>query len=166
MAKLMPFSLTLIAVVLDQLSKSAIEAALRIGERVEVIGSLLWLWHVRNTGMAFSVGSRLPGNVRGFLFLLLPIVVLAGLLVYYFKSKDLTGVQRWCFAAILGGGLGNLIDRIFRTGGVIDFISVKFYGILGMERYPTFNIADSTVVISVVVMMISFIIIRKRGTDE
>ena len=50
-------------------------------------------------------------------------------------------------AAITGGGIANCLDRFFRPGGVIDFIDIKFYGILGLERYPTFNIADSSVVV-------------------
>jgi signal peptidase II len=164
--KLFPFSLTLLILVLDQASKAAIATTLRIGERVEVLGSFLWLWHVRNKGIAFSMGSGLPAQIRAVLFTLLPLAVLAILLVYYFRARDITGMQRWCFAAILGGGLGNLADRLIRTDGVVDFISVKFYGLLGMERYPTFNVADSSVVIAVVIMIVSLLFFPKRSLNE
>ena len=60
---------------------------------------------------------------------------------------------------IVGGGIGNLIDRFFRPEGVVDFIDVKFYGLFGMERWPTFNVADSAVVVCGILLIISFKII-------
>jgi signal peptidase II len=60
-------------------------------------------------------------------------------------------------AGIIGGGIGNIIDRIFRPAGVVDFISVKFYGILGMERWPTFNIADSSVVVCCLLLLVTIL---------
>ncbi len=83
--------------------------------------------------------------------------MLTGMVVYYLRSKSLTDFQRWCFAAILGGGVGNLIDRFFRVGGVVDFVSVRFYGIFGFERWPTFNVADSTVVVAGIALLASFV---------
>ena len=59
---------------------------------------------------------------------------------------------------IVGGGLGNLIDRFFRAEGVVDFIDVKFYGLFGLERWPTFNVADSAVVVCGLILVISFIV--------
>ena len=165
-SKFLPFSLTAVIVVFDQLVKVLIKSSLRIGEKVEIIDDFFWFWHVRNKGMAFSLGSGLPEGIRDILFLALPVAVLLFLLVFYFKSQQITGVQRWCFAAILGGGIGNLIDRFFRPEGVIDFISFKFYGILGFERYPTFNVADSTVVIAGIIMVLSYISGKKGVRNE
>lgn len=165
-SKFLPFSLTAVIVVFDQLVKVLIKSSLRIGEKVEIIDDFFWFWHVRNKGMAFSLGSGLPEGIRDILFLALPVAVLLFLLVFYFKSQQITGVQRWCFAAILGGGIGNLIDRFFRPEGVIDFISFKFYGILGFERYPTFNVADSTVVIAGIIMVLSYISGQKGVRNE
>ena len=65
---------------------------------------------------------------------------------------------------IAGGGLGNLIDRFFRAEGVVDFIDIKFFGLFGLERWPTFNVADSAVVICGILLVISFIVISI--TDE
>ena len=73
------------------------------------------------------------------------------------KSNDFTKLQRWAIAGIVGGGIGNLIDRIFRPEGVVDFIDVKFYGLFGMERWPTFNVADSAVVVCGILLIVSFI---------
>ncbi len=165
-SKFLPFSLTAVIVVFDQLVKVLIKSSLRIGEKVEIIDDFFWFWHVRYKGMAFSLGRDLPEGIRDILFLALPVAVLLFLLVFYFKSQQITGVQRWCFAAILGGGIGNLIDRFFRPEGVIDFISFKFYGILGFERYPTFNVADSTVVIAGIIMVLSYISGQKGVRNE
>ena len=106
--------------------------------------------------MAFSLGAGLPAGLRTVLFAVLPVAVLAGIVLFYLRSRDLTTFQRWCFAAILGGGAGNLIDRLFRVGGVVDFVSVKFYGLFGLERWPTFNVADSTVVVAGLALLVSF----------
>ena len=142
---------------LDQATKLVVERSMRIGQVVEVWGDFLWLWHVRNTAMAFSLGAGLPAGLRTVVFALLPVAVLAGIVVYYLRSKDLSAFQRFCFAAILGGGAGNLIDRVFRIGGVVDFVSVRFYGLFGLERWPTFNVADSSVVVAGLGLLVSFV---------
>ena len=75
----------------------------------------------------------------------------------YFRNKEWNKTQRWAIMGIVGGGFGNLIDRIFRAEGVVDFIDIKFYGLFGLQRWPTFNIADSAVVICGIILVISFI---------
>jgi signal peptidase II len=120
---------------------------------------LLWIFHVRNKAIAFSLGSNLPDSIRPALFIIVPLLLLGALIWYYFRSDEVTPLQRWVVAGIVGGGLGNLIDRIFRPNGVVDFISVRFFGIFGLERWPTFNIADASVVISCIVLLCSIIFI-------
>jgi signal peptidase II len=154
---LIPLALAPAIVLLDQATKIVVERAMPLGRIIRVWGDFLWLWHVRNTAMAFSLGVGLPESARTVVFAILPVAVLAALVVYYLRSRDLTTFQRWCFAAILGGGAGNLIDRLFRVGGVVDFVSVKFYGIFGLERWPTFNVADSTVVVAGLALLVSFV---------
>ena len=163
--KIIPFSLTVFIIIADQLSKILISQKLVLGERIRIIGNFLWFWHVRNKGMAFSLGSGFPDQVRNIIFIGLPLIVLLVLIVYYFRSRELNRIQRWCFAAIVGGGLGNLIDRIFRIEGVVDFISFKFYGIFGLSRYPTFNVADSSIVIAGIILILSILFqeTRKRS---
>lgn len=118
---------------------------------------LLWIIHVRNKAVAFSLGDNLPMSIRPALFIVLPVIVLSAVIVYYFRSKDFTLLQRWAVAGILGGGIGNLIDRIARPDGVVDFISVKFFGIFGLDRWPTFNIADSSVVVCCIILLLSIV---------
>jgi signal peptidase II len=90
--------------------------------------------------------------------------VLGVLVWYYVRSNDFTWLQRWAVAGIIGGGLGNLIDRIARPAGVVDFISVNLYGLLGLDRWPTFNIADASVVICGLILLVSILISPKRAS--
>ncbi|MDR3123886.1 MAG: signal peptidase II [Treponema sp.] len=167
--KLLPFLLTGLVIAADQLTKAFIVRNWPLrspasGEFIrDVFGNdLLWIIHVRNKAIAFSLGNNLPASLRPTLFIVLPLLVLAFLCWYYYKSNDLTLLQRWAFAGIIGGGIGNIIDRVFRPDGVVDFISVKLYGFLGMDRWPTFNIADSSVVICGILLFLSIILFPRR----
>jgi signal peptidase II len=127
---------------------------------------ILQIYHVRNKAIAFSLGGGIPDNLKPVLFVALPLLVLGLLAWYYFKSDEFTPLQRWAAAGIFGGGIGNIIDRIFRPEGVVDFISVKFYGLFGFERWPTFNIADSCVVVSCIMLFITILINSKKPGEE
>ena len=98
------------------------------------------------------------------MFIALPIVVVAALAVYYVRSDEFTRLQRWAIAGIFGGGIGNLIDRIFRPEGVVDWIDFRFYGILGWERFPTFNIADGTTTVCGTILVVTILFHRPATT--
>ncbi|MDR3139934.1 MAG: signal peptidase II, partial [Treponema sp.] len=135
----LPFLLTAFIILADQGVKTLIvKIWSQNGSMIkDVFGNgLLYIVHVRNKAIAFSLGENLPEFIRPALFIILPVIVLVFLVRYYWKSPDFSGLQRWAVAGIIGGGLGNIIDRIFRPDGVVDFISVKFYGFLGLERWP------------------------------
>jgi len=156
--KLLPLTLTALAFLSDQLSKAFIVKNWPRENTfiADVFGNeFLWIYHVRNTAIAFSLGHNLPDWIKPVLFILLPTALLVFLAVYFFRSNEFSPLQRWALAGILGGGLGNLVDRIFRPAGVVDFISVKLYGLLGFERWPTFNLADSFVVVFGILLLIS-----------
>ena len=157
----MPFALTSFIVILDQITKAFIVSNWpRIGTLIRDVfnNDFLLIYHVRNPVIAFSIGNNVPEQYRFVLFVIMPLAVLAFLVVYYFRSPEFTILQRWAIAGIIGGGIGNIIDRIFRPEGVVDFVSVKIYGLFGMERWPTFNIADSSVVICCLILFVSMII--------
>jgi signal peptidase II len=166
--RFLPLLLTGIIILVDQCSKSFIAAKWPIGSMIKDVfnNDFLQIIHVRNKVIAFSLGQNLPESIRPVLFIILPLLVLAILLWYYFKSNDFTNVQRWAVAGIIGGGIGNLIDRIFRPEGVVDFISVKFYGFLGFERWPTFNIADSSVVVCCLLLFATILFSFKKTKGE
>ena len=160
-SRYLPLILTAVVVIIDQITKALIVANVpRIefsGFTIEVLGDFLRIIHTRNLGIAFSLGRGLPDGVRRLVFTILPTIVLAGLLAYYVRVDAFTRLQRWAVAGIIGGGIGNLIDRIFRAEGVVDFVDVKFYGILGMDRWPTFNVADATVVVCGILLMVGLL---------
>ena len=137
-----------VIVVADQLTKLAIISSIPYGGQVPVIGDLFILWHVRNTGAAFSLfeGGQL-------LFIVVTVVAL-GMVAYFHRS--FLGRSRWfqvILGVVLGGSLGNFIDRL-RFGYVTDFLSFGF----GETRFPTFNVADSAVVcgIGLLVIILTF----------
>ena len=125
--------------VADQVSKALVVSAFQPGESVNVIGDVVRLWYVRNTGAAFSL---FPGA----LWLFLPVTALAlAMIVYFFRSfRDRGPAVHVILGTILAGTLGNLVDRL-RLGYVVDFISVG----IGDTRFPTFNVADSAVVVGI-----------------
>ena len=164
-----PFILTGIVIFLDQIIKSFIVAKWpNPGTLIKDLfnNEFLVIYHVRNKAIAFSIGENLPQNLRYVVFIAAPIVVLIFLLWYYFNNDEFSKLQRWAIGGIIGGGIGNILDRIFRSEGVVDFISVKFYGFLGMERWPTFNVADSSVVICCIILLITMISIKKDNPKK
>ncbi len=164
--KFLPFLLSLGIVIFDQVTKGLVVKNIPLGTIAKkYFGDFLWICHVRNTGAAFSLGAEGSTFMRIVVLIIFPIalMVFVGYLVVT-KKDYLTSAQRWFAAGILGGGIGTIIDRIFRFDtGVVDFISVKFYGILGMERWPTFNVSDSCVVIFVILLAISMVFGRDKG---
>lgn len=115
----------------------------------EIWGEVVWFMHIYNRGAMFSLGNDFYGLLRAVLLFILPIILILFML-YVVVYSNWEKKMRWVAAGIVGGGMGNMIDRIFRDEGVLDFISVNFYGLFGLYRWPTFNIADASVVISMI----------------
>ena len=166
--KILPLSLTGFVILLDQITKAIIVKIQPYHPRLikDVFNNdFLWIYHVRNKAIAFSLGENFPDFIKPVLFIIVPILVLGFLLWYYFKTEDFSYIQRWAAAGIIGGGLGNIIDRIFRPDGVVDFVSVRIYGAFGMERWPTFNIADSAVVVCCILLFFT-VFFTKNNTKK
>lgn len=160
---LLPFILTLFVILLDQMTKIAIVASSPPNRFItSFFGDFLQIILVYNTGAAFSLGNNLSPILRFIFLKLLPLLVIIAFIPVYFKV-EFSKFERWAICAILGGGIGNLIDRFFRSEGVVDFIDVKFYGLFGLERWPTFNIADATVVIAFALLILSSFFKKNRG---
>lgn len=162
--KKLPFILTLGVVLIDQLTKWLVTVFIPMnGIGASFMGGFLRIIHARNTAIAFSIGTGMSQNFKMVFFSLLPLVVLGLIAFYLFRTDTLTHLQRWAACGILGGGAGNLVDRIFRPLGVVDFIDVKFYGLFGLDRWPTFNIADSAIVVCGFLLVISFLSTKKNS---
>ncbi len=128
-------------VVVDQATKVWIRGWLDVGERWLDRGSLLNLSHVENTGAAFGI---LQGNGT---LLIVPVVMAIGavlLMLVWSPQQRYGGLYSTALALILGGAIGNLIDRVSR-GSVTDFIDPLYY--------PAFNLADSSIVVGVIALV-------------
>ncbi len=161
--KFLPLSLTIFILALDQLTKYLVVKDIpyhTVGK--SFFGGFLRIIHTRNLAVAFSMGNGLSAPVRLVLFTIVPAAVLLFILIYFMRSNEFSSLQRWAIAGILGGGFGNLLDRIFRSRGVVDFIDVKFYGIFGFERWPTFNVADASVVVFSILLLIAYILEERK----
>ncbi len=132
-------------IVVDQLIKQLVVRAVSPGAEVVLIPGLLWLTHVRNTGIAFGLLPGVP----------LPILVAAGLtvifLVFYNWTRPGVGgsreaMGRAALGALAGGAGGNLIDRV-RLGYVIDYLDLRVW--------PVFNLADAAVVIGGALLLVA-----------
>lgn len=129
----------LVVYLADQLTKAIVVAAMDLGDRVQVIGDLVQVWHVRNFGAAFSLFQG------GFVFFMVVTAFALGMVAYFHHTFRLRPL--WVHAIlglVLGGTLGNLTDRL-RHEYVVDWLSVG----LGDLRWPTFNVADASVVVGI-----------------
>ncbi|ACH93414.1 Lipoprotein signal peptidase [Borrelia duttonii CR2A] len=153
-----------ILVFFDQWSKYLVVTYVRLGtEYLSFFGDLFKIIHVRNTGVLFSLGSNIDSSLKNLFFLIIPIIILV--FVFSFSLKENNKVSRFALILILSGGIGNIIDRLFRPLGVVDFLDVKFFGIFGLQRWPTFNFADSYVVVGMIVFIIYDLFTKDKSTN-
>ena len=146
--------LSIIFIIIDQVSKIIVVNNLTNNKSIEVIKSFFYLTYTNNQGAAFSI---LTG--RRILLILVALVVI-GVLIYYVRKNKIEGkVNKIALSLVIGGSIGNLIDRILR-GAVIDFIDVKIFG----YNFPIFNLADTFIVIGVFLLIIEMF--RKEHKND
>ncbi len=140
----------LFIVALDQVSKIAVLKSLDIHESVPIIKGFFNLVHVRNRGMAFGFLNR-PDLDFGFWVLVSATILAIVLLLFWFHTmKDESNWITLGLSLILGGALGNLIDRL-RLHEVVDFLD--FY--VGIYHWPAFNVADAAITVGAVMVGLS-----------
>jgi len=138
--------LSLLAVVLDQLSKLAVAGSMQLYQSIKVM-PYFNLTYVHNTGAAFSFLSDAGGWQRWF-FAGLAVIISAVIAVWLAKLKRHETLLAVALSLVLGGAIGNLIDRLI-YGYVIDFLDVYYQS----WHWPAFNIADSAITLGVVLML-------------
>ena len=146
----------LAVIVLDQVSKWAVIRSLKVHESVPVITGFFNLVHVRNRGMAFGFMNRSDIDLAFYFLVAASLGAVVLLLIWFFRLKEGDIRLQLGLSLILGGALGNLIDRL-RFGEVIDFLD--FY--LGPYHWPAFNLADSAITAGTFLVALSLIFQRK-----
>lgn len=162
-----------VIVVIDQVSKFLVKGfnlpfigywqGMEIGSSVSVLGNFVKLTFIENPGMAFGI------DIGGKFFLtIFSTVASIGIVYYLYKIREEALIIRISLAMILGGAIGNLIDRVFYRvifgdgslfyGKVVDFVDVDFFdinlGSIHISRWPIFNVADAAVSIGVLMLLI------------
>jgi signal peptidase II len=149
------FVTALIIVVADQTVKGVVTSVMRVGRPIDFLGSVVRFTRTANTGAAFSI-FRGHGN------LFIVVSAIAAVLIAVF-SREIAKMRTWeqaAFGLIMGGALGNLIDRV-RFGAVVDFIDIG----VGGARWPSFNVADSAISIGVAILAFH-LLFRERTEPE
>jgi len=147
--------LAAVVILLDQFVKIIIKTALPLYQSKVVLGDFILLTHVRNTGAAFSISLGSQAFNR---FFFIGMTIIAIIFVVYLIYRSTTKLQLISLSLILGGAIGNLIDRIL-FGYVTDFVDMDFPDII-MQRWPVFNVADSSIVIAMCLLILDMIINR------
>ena len=154
MKKILPISLLL--VVIDQIVKILVINKMALQQSIIVINNFFNITYVRNTGAAWSI---LSGNV---LLLIMISVIALGVIYYYLiKDKKLNKIDTISYSMLIGGIIGNLIDRVVH-GYVIDYLDFKIFN----YNFPIFNIADTLIVISIIIIGISLIVGEYREQNR
>lgn len=148
-------SIALVIVVLDQMTKIWVDADMRLYESIPVFDGFFNLTYVRNTGAAFSMFADMSETYRVPFFS--AVAVIAGIAILYFVHTTPASQKVVLVACgfVLGGALGNLIDRV-AYGSVIDFLDVYY----GDWHWPAFNVADSFISIGVGLLLLSSVFAR------
>ncbi|MBQ6990527.1 MAG: signal peptidase II [Clostridia bacterium] len=135
----------------DQFTKYLTVANIALHQDIPFIPGLLGLTYVQNTGAAFSSFEG-----QQWLFALVFGIFTVMILWEYFKKPmPFTKFERWCIAAVYGGGLGNMIDRV-RLGYVVDMIETKFM------VFPVFNVADCFITCGCIALMVSLVLFNRE----
>ena len=148
-------------VVLDQISKYIVLKSIELHGSIPVISGFFNLVHTRNRGMAFGILNR-PGSDLGYYALVTATFAAIILLLFWFsRLKQEERVLAPGLSLILGGAIGNLIDRI-RLREVIDFLDFD----LILIHWPAFNVADSAITVGTFWVILSLLFLRPKESPE
>jgi signal peptidase II len=161
--KRLPYLLIALAVILlDAWTKWLVNAHIDIHDTVSLIPNLFQLVHVRNTGAAFGIGANAQSRIVPLLLNIGAIAVFFVVVAYAFRTAVTDRLLQVGLHLILGGAIGNLIDR-FRLGYVVDFLDVYVNWGGQPHHWPAFNVADSAICIGIGLL---FLDMRKRPEER
>jgi signal peptidase II len=136
-------------VALDQATKAMVKSRLPLHESVTIIPHFFDLTHVRNTGAAFGMLNNINFAYKPAVMVIVALVALGAVASYALTLPATQRIARYGLALILGGAIGNLIDRA-TMGYVVDFVDVYWRGV----HFWAFNVADSAITVGVTLMLL------------
>ncbi len=144
------FSLSGLVLCCDQLSKHLVRTLYSVGDKKALLPPLIDMFYARNNGFAFGLLQRAPSTLQEVFFVGVPAFAMILIILIFIKLQDNQMLTSIALTTILGGAVGNLLDRL-HFGYVVDFISIHF----GSYRLPPFNIADASIIAGVLLMFVS-----------
>ena len=149
--------LSLLIFALDQATKITVRFKMELYDEISVWGEFFKISYIENTKAAFGNGFE-SDLVNRIVFSCVKLLLIGVILWMLKRARSVW--EKCAFALIIGGGVGNLIDRLL-YGGVTDFLDFYFFNIFGWERWPTFNVADSAVVVAMFLLLIHAFFIER-----
>ena len=153
---------SLLSAIADQATKLTVDARLDFADRIPVIDGFFYLTHVRNPGAAFGMFTDAPAAIRLTLFIGITIIAIFMLFGFYRKLAPGERFSALSLGLILGGAVGNLIDRVFR-GEVVDFLHFRLWG---GYQWPDFNLADAFIVVGVAFLVIELLAAESEASSD
>jgi signal peptidase II len=157
MRRRVELGIVLFVVVLDQATKAVVRAAFSLYESTTVIPGFFDLTRVHNTGAAFGMMNLVDFEYKAVVLALIAGLALAGLAMYSASMAPEQWLSRLGLAAIIGGAIGNLIDRV-ATGYVLDFVDLYWRG----WHFWAFNAADAAITVGVALMILDLLGVGHR----
>ena len=148
-----------VVICLDQVTKTMVHTQYQLGESTTVIQNFFDITYVRNYGAAFGFLSQTYPQFREMFFLIMPPVALFIILMILKGVEQSDKIQIFALSAVFGGAIGNYIDRL-RFRYVIDFLDFHISG----HHWPAFNIADSSIVTGVTILMLLMFLQKKPAS--
>jgi len=149
---------SLFVIVADQITKILIRSNLALFEKMPVL-PFLDITHLRNPGAAFGILNNLSESMRMPLFVLILIVAFTAIFLFLKKAEGSDRIIIFSLSLILGGAIGNSIDR-FRLGYVTDFIDFHLFGSSKYHWFP-FNVADAAITIGVILILFEALFLKR-----
>lgn len=144
----------------DQITKDLARKNIEYHETIQVIGDYLILTKVENPGAFLGMGSELSPALRTILLLILPCIVMVAVGVYLIRNKQMSMINLWALSFIVGGGIGNLYDRIL-YGQVTDMIFMDFQ----FAHTGIFNMADVSVMVGTGLILLEQFLPKKKKEE-
>jgi signal peptidase II len=151
-----------IALALDQLTKWWIARTLGYADEIPIVEGFFHLTHVRNPGAAFGVLASAAEPVRVFFFIGVALVAIGLIVSFFHKLAPGDRFSALSLGLILAGAVGNLLDRV-RFGEVVDFLHFRLWG---GYSWPDFNLADSFIVVGVLLLVVELLATESEARDE